>query len=209
MENWKVGPAYRIETDRLIIRCYNPEDADLLAKSVKESLDHLKPWMPWVHSEPEPIETKINRLRLFRAKFDLNKEFVFGIFNLEETELIGGCGFHPRIGHVAIEIGYWINVNHIRKGFGTECAGALTKIGFKVQNLKRLEIHCDPENIASASIPKKLGYTHDATLRKRKLTEKNELRDAMIWSMFVEEFEKAPVSDMPLKAYNAVGNQIL
>ena len=53
MENWKVGPAYRIETDRLIIRCYNPEDADLLAKSIWESLEHLKPWMPWVHSEPE------------------------------------------------------------------------------------------------------------------------------------------------------------
>jgi hypothetical protein len=60
------NPAYRIETRRLLIRCYKPSDAPLLAESVTESLEHLRPWMPWVYNEPEPIEIKIQRLKLFR-----------------------------------------------------------------------------------------------------------------------------------------------
>ena len=38
---------YRIETERLVLRCYDPEDAPLLKDAVDRSLDHLRPWMPW------------------------------------------------------------------------------------------------------------------------------------------------------------------
>ena len=30
--------------------------------------------MPWTASEPESLETKVNRIRLFRGNFDLGKE---------------------------------------------------------------------------------------------------------------------------------------
>jgi RimJ/RimL family protein N-acetyltransferase len=209
MKTWKGGPAYRIITKRLIIRCYNPEDAGLLAQSISESVDHLKPWMPWAHEEPESIETKINRLRRFRANFDLDEEYVYGVFDPEEIELIGGTGLHPRVGHKALEIGYWINVNHLNQGYATETAGALTKVGFEINRVKRMEIHCLPNNVASASIPKKLGYLHEATLRKRQPNEKEELNDTMIWSMLKEEYESSTLKDLPIKVYNAVGNQIL
>jgi hypothetical protein len=35
------NPAYRIQTRRLVVRCYNPSDAPLLAESVTESIEHL------------------------------------------------------------------------------------------------------------------------------------------------------------------------
>lgn len=209
MKSWNKGPAYRIETERLLVRCYNPKDTDLLAQSISGSVDHLKPWMPWAHEEPEPIEAKINRLRRFRANFDLDEEYVYGIFDPEETELIGGTGLNPRVGPQALEIGYWINVNHINLGYATEIAGALTKVGFEINKVKRMEIHCLPNNVASASIPKKLGYLHEATLRKRQPNEKEELNDTMIWSMLREEYKSSFLKDLPIKAYNAVGNQIL
>ena len=50
-----IGPAYRIVTPQLVIRCYNPVDASLLERSVSESLEHLLPWMPWAVAEPEPL----------------------------------------------------------------------------------------------------------------------------------------------------------
>lgn len=209
MENWNEGPAYRIESERLIFRCYSPQDANHLAKSISESAEHLKAWMPWAHEEPEPIETKINRLRRFRANFDLDQEFVYGIFNPKETELIGGCGLHPRVGPDALEIGYWINVNQINQGFGTESAHIMTKVGFEVHHVKRIEIHCDPENIASAKIPEKLGFKHEATLRKRTLDENGKLRDTMIWSLMKSEYESSNLGGISIKAYNAVGNRIV
>ncbi|MCF2141834.1 MAG: GNAT family N-acetyltransferase [Candidatus Lokiarchaeota archaeon] len=200
---------YRVETPRTIIRCYDPKDAPLLEQAITESLEHLKPWMPWVHVEPEPIEKKINRLRKMRASFDLNKEFVFGIFNLKENQLIGGTGLHPRVEPNSIEIGYWIHADFTNQGIATEIAAALTKIAFEIYQFHLVEIHCDPRNIRSASIPRKLNFKHEATLRDRVLNEKEEPQDSMIWSLNFEEYQQSFAKELPIKAYNVMGNQIL
>ncbi len=205
----KLAPAYRIETDRLIIRCYHPKDANLLATSIQESLEHLKPWMPWAHAEPELIETKIQRLRRFRAEFDLDQQYVYGIFNKSETKLMGGTGLHRRVGENAFEIGYWINSKEINQGFCTESSRALTKVGFELFPTERIEIHCDPQNKASASIPNKIGYVYDGTLRKRVYNENKDLKDCMIWSMFRKEYDNSDMKNLPIRAFNACGNQIL
>src|SRR5215213_1082611 len=76
----------------------SPSAARLLSESVTESIEHLRPWMPWVDNEPEPIKEKVQRLKRFRGMFDLGQNFVYGIFNLENTKLIGGTGLHPRLG---------------------------------------------------------------------------------------------------------------
>ena len=36
------------------MRCWEPRDAPLLKEAVDSSLDHLRPWMPWAHDEPQP-----------------------------------------------------------------------------------------------------------------------------------------------------------
>jgi len=113
MSNTYLGPAYRIESERLVIRCYNPTDALYLQKAIQESVEHLRPWMPWVKDEPEELKVKIERLRTFRASFDLSENYVYAVFDPNETELLGGTGLHPRVGSNAFEIGYWINVNHV------------------------------------------------------------------------------------------------
>jgi RimJ/RimL family protein N-acetyltransferase len=204
-----IGPAYRIETANLIIRCYNPTDAPLLQKSVQESYDHLLPWLPWVKSEPEPLNTKVERLRKIRAAFDASENFIYGIFNKEETELIGGTGLHPRIGPNAFEIGYWINVNHINKGYATEVAEALTKVAFEVEKVNRIEIHCDPENKVSAAIPKKLGFIHEATLRKRTENFQGELIDSMVWTLLKEDYLKTSITKAKISAFDVMGTKIL
>ena len=40
-------PPYRIVTERLVLRCWEPRDAAALKEAVDASLDHLRPWMPW------------------------------------------------------------------------------------------------------------------------------------------------------------------
>jgi RimJ/RimL family protein N-acetyltransferase len=201
--------AYRIETERLVIRCYNPTDVFLLKTAVDESFEHLQPWMPWASNEPEDLQVKIDRIRMFRGEFDLNKNYVYGIFDPEEKFLIGGCGLHPRIGFNALEIGYWIHVNHIRKGLGTEIAAALTRVAFEVEKVQRVEIHCDPKNIGSASIPKKLGFTHEATLKNRTLNFKGEHIDSMIWTIFHYEFFKSTLKEKKMKVFDAIGEIFL
>jgi RimJ/RimL family protein N-acetyltransferase len=203
------GPAYRIITKRLVIRCYNPEDAPLVAASVTESLDHLKPWMPWAHSEPqENLQTRIERLRQFRGRFDQNQDYIYGIFDLEQTRLLGGTGLHTRAGDGALEIGYWIHKDFINQGLATESVSALTKIGFEINEVSRMEIHCDPANLRSAAIPRKLGYTHEATLRKH-TRFLDGWRDSAVWTLFLEEYPKTPSKLIDIKAFDAANRRIL
>src|SRR4051794_89051 len=126
------GPAYRIHTQRLVIRCWDPADAFMLQAAVHESLDHLLPWMPWASSEPEDIQVKIERLRTFRGKFDLNQGLIYGIFNEDQTRVLGGTGLHTRLESDAREIGYWIHKDFINQGLATEISAALTKVAFEV-----------------------------------------------------------------------------
>jgi RimJ/RimL family protein N-acetyltransferase len=204
-----LGPAYRIVSERLIIRCYEPTDALYLQKSIQESVDHLRPWMSWVKTEPEELKVKIERLRMFRADFDLSKNYVYGVFDPHETELVGGTGLHPRVGSNAFEIGYWINVNHVNKGYATEISAALTKVAFEIEHINRVEIHCEPSNIKSSAIPKKLGYLYEATLRNRTENIKGELIDSMIWSIVKDEYLKSPCAKAKVVAYDAFGSQII
>jgi RimJ/RimL family protein N-acetyltransferase len=202
------GPAYRIHTPRLVIRCWNPVDAPLLKTAIDESVDHLRPWMPWAYNEPEDLQKKIDRLRSFRGKFDLGQDFVYGIFNKDETRVLGGTGLHTRIGEGAREIGYWIHKDYTNQGLATEVSAALTKVAFEIDGVERVEIHCDAENVRSAAVPRKLGYTHDATLRKRVRAHDGTLRDAMIWSLLRQDYPSSPAAAVQIEAFDAIGRPI-
>ncbi len=202
------NPAYRIITPHLVIRCYAPADAVLMQRSISESLEHLLPWMPWSTAEPEPLSNKIDRLRQMRANFDQNIDYIYGIFNPEETRLIGSTGLHPRVGPGAIEIGYWIHKDFINHGYATESSAALTRVAFEIHKVTRVEIHCSTENIPSAAIPRKLGYAQEAILHKRSYAYGHP-SDQMIWSLFAENYPNTISAQFDCAAFDAAERKIL
>ncbi|HWK08084.1 MAG TPA: GNAT family protein [Puia sp.] len=199
---------YRIETDRLIIRCYRLEDAPMVSEAILKSLDHLRPWMPWARTHPEDPGSTLNLVKIFRDKFHADEDYFFGIFNKAENELLGSTGLHTRIGNAAREIGYWINVAHVQQGYATEAVSALIKIGFTVENLKRIEIHCDPRNTISQKIPKALGFSNIATLSNNNTDEDGKPRDTMIWSLLRTEYNKTALTTYKVKAFGKGGQEI-
>lgn len=204
------GPAYRVCTPRLVIRCWHPADAPLLKAAIDESLDHLRPWMPWAQGEPQPLQHKVDLLRRFRGQFDLGQDGVFGIFDPAESRVLGGTGLHPRVGPRAREIGYWIHAGWIGQGLATEVAAALTRVAFEIEGVTRVEIHCAPDNARSAGVPRRLGFVHEATLRRRVEAAAGAfLRDTMIWTLLDEEFPASPAADVPVTAFDAAGRLIL
>ncbi len=201
---------YKIKTNRLVIRCYQPQDAFLLKKSVDESIEHLKTFMPWAHDEPQTIEQKIELIRFFRGNFDLNKDFTMGIFNADETKLLGGTGLHKRVGENALEIGYWVNVFAINNGYATETSAALTKAGFDFLGLDRIYIFHNKKNTASSKIPEKLGYkiiSKDAVPKERAeiLATQGE---HLFWEMTKEDFQKSTIKNIDIKFFDILNNII-
>jgi RimJ/RimL family protein N-acetyltransferase len=203
------GPAYRIETARLVIRCWNPIDAPLLQVAVAQSRDHLRPWMLWAPDEPEDLQTVLERLRRFRGLFDLGQDFVYGIFNADETQVLGGTGLHPRVGDEAREIGYWIHQDYLNQGLATEASAALVKAGFEIDRVQRIEIRCAVENVRSAAVPRKLGFTLEGTLRQRLPARDGTLRDCMLWTILRSEYPMSPAAAAKIAAFDVMERAIL
>ena len=202
------GPAYRIQTARLVVRCWDPADSSLLQDAVNSSLEHLRPWMPWIKSEPEDLQAKVQRLRRFRGEFDLGRDYVYGIFTPDEQQVLGGTGLHMRMGNGVREIGYWIRAGHTGRGYATEVAAALTRVAFEIDDVQRVEIHCDPNNSRSARVPDKLGYICEAILRKRTEGADGALRDSMIWTLLQEEYGASAASQIHVEAFDIVGRAL-
>jgi RimJ/RimL family protein N-acetyltransferase len=75
--------------------------------------------------------------------------------------------------------------------------------------VQRVEIHCDPRNVASAAVPRKLGFTHEATLRQRAVTSDGKLRDTMIWTLLATEYPDSPAARRAIEAYDACGQRLI
>lgn len=202
-------PAYRIDTERLVLRCWDPADAPLLQDAINSSLDHLLPWICWAHGKPVDIQTRVEWLRAMRAAFDRDEDYVYGIFDAGETRVLGGTGLHTRPGKGVREIGYWIRADRAGQGLITESTAALVRVGFEVDALHRIVIHCDPRNAASAAIPRKLGFTHEATLRQHLQWRADEWRDSMIWTLLASEYVGSPAYGAPVQAWDAMGRRLI
>jgi RimJ/RimL family protein N-acetyltransferase len=203
-------PPYRIETERLVIRCYEPEDAPLLKAAVDSSIEHLLPWMPWARFEPQSVEDKVELCRMFRGQFDLGQNYIYGIFSADETEQLGGSGLHPRANDGSLEIGYWVAASAIGRGIATEVTAALTRAGFEIAGLDRIDIQVEPTNDRSLAIPRKLGFTEEGTLRRRLEPQVDGLprRDSVLFSMLREELSGSPCVQYAYAAYDSVGERL-
>jgi len=137
-----------------------PDDAPALIGAVNASLSHLRPWMPWAQdpATPESIGTFLRGADL---QWDNFQEFQFVIRETPSGPIIGCCGLHTRLGVGALEIGYWVHVDHLRQGYATEMAAALTDAAFSVAGVERVEIHHDRANTRSGAVPARLGFRFD------------------------------------------------
>ncbi|MCZ4496589.1 MAG: GCN5-related N-acetyltransferase [Thermoleophilia bacterium] len=153
----------RIETPRLVIRAFEPADAEALWAGVEESRATLEPWLPWVAGY-ESIDDAVRTIERFQAVWADRDDLPFGVFHRETGELLGGTGLH-RIDWEALrfEIGYWLRESHERHGYMTECVAALARTALREFDARRIEIRMDPHNVRSRGIPVRLGFRSEGT----------------------------------------------
>lgn len=155
------SPPERVDAGMLVLRRVRVEDAGAIAAAVGGSLDHLRPWMAW--AVPEAADPRTQRARVAEADemWAAGTDYIYSVLTAEESTLVGAIGLHRRVGDGGIEIGYWIAAQQTRRGFATAAAEALTAVALDLPGVTRVEIHCDEANIASAAVPRKLGYRLD------------------------------------------------
>src|SRR5688500_1560421 len=200
------GPAYRFETGRLRGRCWEPAAAPTLPGALDENDRHLRQWIPWRREEPRPLAGTLKKLRHARATFDSDTDYRYGLQLADGSwPVVGEVALLGRVGPDALEIGYWIDHRLSGRGLATEAAAAVVRLAFEVRGVQRVEIHHSAENAASGAVPRKLGFTLDATLRRRAHDSDDVVRDLSIWTLFADEYARSAARRLPLRAWDALG----
>ncbi len=154
-------PPRVIELDDLTLRRFNGE-ADLAEffRVIEESLEHLRPWMPWVaeHSLTRTADFLASRAQRWAA----GEEFSYAI--LLEGAIVGACGLFRRADTPAAgrEIGYWLHPAATGRGVATQAAGALVEQAFHLPGVEFVEIVHDAANRPSGAVPARLGFTEQS-----------------------------------------------
>jgi ribosomal-protein-serine acetyltransferase len=165
-----VSPSYRFIAARRTwagwLVCQRPEPGDDqdLYEAVMVSMDHLGPWMPWASGYTPRMAAEFVERHGGQADQTSVDDAAYLIRD-RRGRLLGVCGLHARLGEHRLEIGYWVDVRHTRRGVATLASAALTELAMAIPDLTVVEIHHDQANVASAAIPAKLGYEHVATCR--------------------------------------------
>jgi RimJ/RimL family protein N-acetyltransferase len=156
-----------VRTPRLLLRRQRPDDATLIKDAVDASLEHLKASVAWARSAPFPLAALVDRLADSAASFNAGEEWVFTIFDLSGARVLGAAALAPGdsalsalVGPDVVETGYWLRADATGHGYATEATAALIALAFDRLGARRVAICHDPDNTASAGVPRRLGF-HD------------------------------------------------
>jgi ribosomal-protein-serine acetyltransferase len=148
-------PAEVLEHGPVILHRYRMDDLDAIFQAVTDSADHLCRWAPWAVNYTQ--ESAAGFVTGSIQGWDDGTVFNYAITT--EGVLVGGIGLMARIGPGGLEIGYWVHQAYTRRGLATAAAAALVEQAFRLPGVERLEIMHDELNVASAGVPRKLGFT--------------------------------------------------
>ena len=202
-------PAYRVTTPRLLMRPWAPEDGPRLRALLDRSDLHFRPYIPWMRDEPRPLAGTVAWCRASRARFDRDEEYRYAVLTPDGDTLIGEAGLFKRVGSGALEVGYFVDVDQIGKGYASEATSAMLRVAFEVERTGRVELHCVPANAASRRIAEKLGFTHDATLRQRAGQSDGTVADLMIWTLFADAYADTSAKRLAVEAFDCLGERLL
>lgn len=142
--------------DGVEVRRYVRSDARALRDAVTQSLEHLRPWMPWISFEPQTVEQRERLIDEWNSEWDAGTNFALGIF--EADCCIGSTGFHLRGGEGSLEIGYWVSASHEGLGIVSRTVLALTEVALALPGITTVEIVTDEANERSAAVAQRCGY---------------------------------------------------
>ncbi|HUO18028.1 MAG TPA: GNAT family N-acetyltransferase [Verrucomicrobiae bacterium] len=144
-----------LETPRLILREFVPEDADALARVISDAETMKFYPSPFDRAAVEEwIEGNIRRYR--------NDGYgLWGMVLKSSGELVGDCGLMVQNvdGSNEIEIGYHVRRDLWGQGLATEAACSCRDYGFARLGATRLISLIRPENLQSRRVAEKNGLT--------------------------------------------------
>ncbi|MEL3971459.1 GNAT family protein [Rossellomorea oryzaecorticis] len=154
---------HKIDKD-LSLKLVDLNDSEEMFQLVDTARDHLKEWLGWVD---------------YTKKVEDSKEFIQGCMRsyaenksmntviLYKGKMVGTAGYNSiDWSNKTAYIGYWLHQDYQGNGIMTRVAKALTEYAFEYHKLNKVDIRAAKGNKKSRSIPERLGFVEEGTIRQ-------------------------------------------
>ncbi len=156
------------------------DDLAALMAAIESSQAALARWLPWADPMPT-VEDERAFVENLEAVFATDHDWGYFIIEVDSGALVGGAGLHP-IGRDSAEIGYWVRSDRTGRNYATAAARALTDAAFRhLPDVQRVIIRMDQANVASAAVPRKLGYELEGEEASREIITSGHTGKGWIW----------------------------
>ncbi|MGF1696078.1 GNAT family N-acetyltransferase [Vibrio lamellibrachiae] len=174
-------PQFTLSTPRLQLRLIEPDEAELFCSSITSS-PSLHQWVDWCHSsfskkdaERFILATRLNWVR--------GEAYGFGLFRHSDNQLIGMVAINE-LYHTfnMASLGYWVADEYQHQGYAKEATLAVIDFCFNLLRVTRLELVCDPLNLASHALANSCDAQQESLARNRFIYD-GQPRDGLVFSL--------------------------
>jgi len=176
-----------LETQRLRLRPFGPEDAEAVAElcaawEIAETtarIPHpydLSMAETWIASQPAALARR--------------ESITWAIEARDSASLIGAIGLDFDLPNRLAEAGYWIGVPYWNLGYCTEALQAVVAYGFEHWDLNRIQARHMTKNAASGRVMIKAGMEAEGVLRQS-IYRWGQFEDAAMYAVLRDEFLRA------------------
>ncbi|MFD0485416.1 GNAT family N-acetyltransferase [Kineococcus sp. GCM10028916] len=181
-----LAPDFPLHTSRLLLRPYTPADLDFLHQL--ESNPELLRYVSWLPRDIEQVRASLaEKTQQTSLRHDGD--------DLTLLMLLATTG--ERVGDVQLtwastehrqgEIGFITHPDHTGRGYATEAAHLMLRLGFDDLGLHRISASLDARNTASARVAQRLGMTQEAHLHENTF-RKGEWTDEAIYAVLADQW---------------------
>jgi len=170
--------------DDISLRAWSEHDLDDALDVVLRNREHLQIYMQWMTPD-----YSIESAKKFIADAIANRigRKTLGLAIIRGDRLIGSIGFNRFEWPARVcEIGYWIDRDEEGKGIISRACRTMIDYAFDGLKMNRVEIRCSAENLRSASVPERLGFTKEGVLRQAELIN-GKLHDFNIYGLLAAD----------------------
>lgn len=173
----------RIETERLVLRCYEADDAVALWEAIEESRDDMRPWLNFWPSRESLDAVRVEVARL-RAMWITRERLAFGMFLRATGEYLGEAVlFELRWGVPAFNLGHLLRRSAQRHGYMQEAVERVARLALEDLGAHRLEARVDTRNHRSRRVLERLQFQHEGTLHNIGRHANGELFDSDVFAL--------------------------
>ncbi|WP_410539258.1 GNAT family N-acetyltransferase [Streptomyces sp. KL2] len=165
-----------------------PWQAAELAAYTDRARDHLAPWLPWAHTVTDTASARAF-LQRYADKQAADEGRIYGI--RLDGELVGGMLFRLfSASEGSCELGAWLAPEAQGRGLVTTAARRMIDWAVGVRGLARVEWLVSPDNRPSIAVARRLGMTHEGTLRSV-FSMGGRRHDLQVWALLAHEWRTA------------------